>query len=121
MSNVKKLWIGIGILVLLSPLGLILPALLKAQGGWGEWGLDQIGKIAGFVPEGMKRLAEIWKAPMPDYALPKQSKGIVLESFGYIMTGIIGVVVTAGVTYLLAKILGRRKEPKQTDTTIGHG
>ena len=62
MSNVKKLWIGIGILVLLSPLGVILPALFQAEGGWGEWGLDQIGKIAGFAPEGMKRLAEIWGA-----------------------------------------------------------
>ena len=57
MSNVKKLWIGIGILVLLSPLGVIVPALFKAEGGWGEWGLDQIGKIAGFVPWGQSKLA----------------------------------------------------------------
>jgi cobalt/nickel transport protein len=113
MSKVKKLWIGIGILVLLSPLGLLLPAWLKAQGGWGEWGLDQIGRIAGFVPEGMKHLAERWKAPLPDYGLPKQSPGLLTGSLGYLLTAILGVAITAGLTYFLAKILARQKKPKR--------
>jgi len=53
--------------------------------------------------------------------LPKQNKGLATESLGYIVAGIIGVVVTAGVTSLLAKILGRQKKPKRTETIIGHG
>lgn len=119
MSKVRKLWIGIGILVLLSPLGLLLPAWLKAKGGWGEWGLDQIARIVGFVPEGMKHLAERWKAPLPDYGLPKQNPGLLTGSLGYIVTAIIGVGVTAGLTYLFAKILARQKKTKEPMPSLG--
>jgi len=112
MSTMKKLWIGIGILALLSPLGVILPKMFGAKGAWGEWGLKEIEKIAGFVPAGMKRLAETWKAPLPDYALPGQGKGPAVESFGYVLTAIIGVVLTAGLMYLLTKLLVRRKNDK---------
>jgi cobalt/nickel transport protein len=108
----KKLWIGIGILALLSPLGLILPKMFGAKGAWGEWGLDEIEKIAGFVPAGMKRLAETWKAPLPDYALPGQGKGLAGESFGYVVVAIIGVALTAGLMYLLTRLLLRRKNDK---------
>ena len=45
MTTTKKLWIGIVILTLLSPLGLIIPALFGAGGAWGEWGLEEIKKL----------------------------------------------------------------------------
>jgi len=112
MSTMKKLWIGIGILALLSPLGVILPKMFGAEGAWGEWGLQEIEKVAGFVPAGMKRLAETWKAPLPDYTLPGQGKGLVIESFGYAVVAIIGVAFTAGLMYLLAKLLVRKKNEK---------
>ncbi len=110
MSKIRKLWIGIGILVLLSPLGVIIPKLFGAEGAWGEWGLDAIEKMSGFVPSGMKQLAEIWKAPLRDYGLPGQSKGLAGESLGYVITAIIGVAFTAGMMYLLARVLGRKKD-----------
>jgi hypothetical protein len=93
-------------------LGVIVPQWFGAGGAWGEWGLDKIEKAAGFVPEGMKRLAEIWKAPLPDYAVPGQSKGMAGESAGYIASGVIGVIIAAVVMYLLAKILVRRNGEK---------
>lgn len=108
MTTVKKLWIGIGVLILLSPLGLIVPALLGAEGAWGEWGLAGIEKIAGFVPEGMKRLGETWNAPLPDYALPEQRKGFAAESLGYVLSGVIGILLTAGVVYVITRMLVRR-------------
>ena len=109
-GSVRKLWIGIGVLALLSPLGLIIPKLLGAEGAWGEWGIDEIGKIVGYVPAGMKRLAERWKAPLPDYAVPGQGKGLLGESLGYIQTGVIGIAFTAGAMYILAKLLTRRNK-----------
>ncbi len=112
MSTIKKLWIGLGILALLSPLGVVLPKMFGAEGAWGEWGLDEIEKIAGFVPAGMKRLAETWKAPLPDYALPGQGKGIAAESVGYVIMAIIGVALTAGLMYLLTRLLVRKKNDK---------
>ncbi len=112
MTTVKKLWIGIGILAILSPLGVIVPQWLGSGGAWGEWGLDKIENAAGFVPKGMKRLAEIWKAPLTDYAVPGQSKGLAGESAGYIASGVIGVIIAAAVMYLLTKILVRRDGKK---------
>jgi cobalt/nickel transport protein len=115
MAMVKKLWIAIGILVLLSPLGVIVPKWLGAEGAWGEWGLDEIEKIAGFVPAGMKRLVELWKAPMPAYAVPGQRPGLLGESLGYVLTGIIGVAITAGAMYILSKLLARRNNSGRSD------
>jgi cobalt/nickel transport protein len=108
MNTTKKLWIGIGILLLLSPLGVIIPALFHAGGAWGEWGPDEIEKILGYVPAGMKRLSKIWKAPLPDYAVPCQGGGLASEGMGYILTGIVGVVAAAGLMYLLAKMVARK-------------
>jgi len=99
----RKLWIGIGILVLLSPLGVIIPRYFGAKGAWGEWGLDQIEKLAGFVPEGMRRIAHIWRAPMTDYSVPGQGGGL-----GYLLAGILGVGVTAGLMHLISKLLMRK-------------
>ena len=110
MTTTKKLWIGIGILIILTPLGLIVPKWFGAEGAWGEWGLDEIEKVAGFVPEGMKRLGKIWKAPLPDYALPGQSKGLAVESLGYMLSAIIGIAITTGVMYSITKFLGRKKK-----------
>jgi len=112
MNVIKKLWIGIGILILLSPLGLTIPRLFGSEGAWGEWGLEKIEKITGFIPEGMKRLAESWKAPFKDYGLPNQSKGFFSQRFGYFIAAIIGVAVTAGLMYLVARLLGRRNDEK---------
>lgn len=112
MTNTKKFWIAIGVLALLSPLGVIIPALFGAGGAWGEWGLDAIEKVLGYVPEGMKRLAHTWKSPMPDYSVPGQGQGLAHKSVGYILTAIIGIALTAGLAYLLAKVLSR-KDRKQ--------
>jgi len=108
MTTTKKLWIGLGVLVALSPLGLIVPKLMHAEGAWGEWGLDEIEKVAGFLPEGMRRIGEIWKAPLPDYGLPGQGEGLLSQSCGYVVTGVIGVVFVAGMMYLLTKFLARK-------------
>jgi hypothetical protein len=107
-KSIRKLWIGIGILVVLSPLGIIIPAYFGAGGAWGEWSLDQIEKMAGFVPEGMKRMAGVWKAPMTNYAVPGQGQGPAHSGIGYVLTAVIGIAVTAGIVYLLAKILARK-------------
>ncbi len=110
MKTIRKLWIALGILALLSPLGVLIPRWFGAGGAWGEWRLDEIERIAGFVPEGMKRLAERWKAPLPDYALPGQGKGLLGQSLGYLLAGVIGIALAAGAMYLLARLLGRKND-----------
>ena len=105
-TNYRKLWIGIGILLLLAPLGLIVPELFHAHGAWGEWGADEIKDIAGYVPEGLKRLSELWSAPFPDYAFKGWDKGIK-SYIAYTISGLLGVAVVVGCTFLLAKIIKR--------------
>ena len=110
-SNYRNLWIGIGILILLAPIGLILPELFKASGAWGEWGADEVKNIAGYLPEGLKRLSELWSAPLPDYAFTGWDKG-VKSYIAYIVSGLIGVVIVAAISYVLGKILKRGKNER---------
>ena len=108
MTTIKKLWIGIGILALLTPLGLIIPSLFGAGGAWGEWGLEEMKKLVGYIPEGMQRLAHIWKSPMPDYTVSGQKQGLAVESLAYVLSVIVGIAITAGTVYVITKLLGRK-------------
>ena len=110
MKTTKKLWLAIGVLVLISPLGIILPTLFGAGSAWGEWNLDEIVKEVGFMPEGMKRISELWSAPFPDYA-PFAGKEVAVESMGYVLSGIIGVVMVAIVMYGITKLIAGKDDP----------
>jgi hypothetical protein len=58
----------------------------------------------------MKKTADIWKAPVPEYALPGQ-EGAPLShlSLSYILSAFVGIGVCGGGGYLLARWLtGRR-------------
>jgi len=68
MKIISKLWIFIGVLIALSPLGLLLPEHFKAGSAWGEWGTDEMQELVGYIPKGLERLSSIWSAPIPDYA-----------------------------------------------------
>ena len=108
--NTKKLWIGLGILVLLSPLGLIIPSIFGSGSAWGEWSKEEIKQMVGYVPKGMNRLSELWKAPLPDYEFKGQkNEHLAKSSFSYIISGIIGVVVIVAVTLLYGKIISKRE------------
>jgi hypothetical protein len=112
MPGTKKLWWGILILILISPLGLILPEVFKSGPAWGEWGADEIGKMVGFIPEGFKKITDLWRAPVPDYNLSSwEGKGLARSSLGYIVSGGIGVGVIVLVTFLLGKFLGKKGDP----------
>lgn len=112
MTTTKKLWIGVGVLALLSPLGIIIPKWFGADGAWGEWGLAEIEKVAGSVPEGFKRIAGIWKAPLAAYNLPAGNKGLANESIGYVLSAVIGIALIAGIMYIITKLLGRKNGSK---------
>ncbi|CDF57487.1 cobalt transporter CbiM [Thermobrachium celere] len=90
-KGMNKVYIFIAILIALSPLGLI------AQGtAWGEWGLDEIKEIAGFLPKGMEKGLN-FEAIMPDYTVSG-----VNEVLGYIISAILGVMIII----LLFRLIG---------------
>ena len=109
MKLMTKMWIALGVIILLSPLGLILPDHFKAGSAWGEWGSDEIQKMVGYVPQGLARLGEIWKAPMPDYAFKGwEEKGLTHLSLAYIVSAVLGVVLIALSTWLLGRWLTKK-------------
>ncbi|MDO9464978.1 MAG: PDGLE domain-containing protein [bacterium] len=111
MKLTNKLWIGLGILVILSPLGLLLPEHFKAGSAWGEWGADEMQKLVGYVPQGLEKISSLWNAPMPDYAFKGwEEKGLSHLSLAYIVSAILGIIVIAIVILFIGKILSRGNE-----------
>ena len=106
----KKLWASLFIMALLSPLGIILPALFRSGGAWGEWSADTLEKLIGYVPEGLKKYGEIWKAPVPDYNLGGEESSMTIQVISYIGSGIIGIAVVVFVIYLISKFLKKNEQ-----------
>ena len=97
MRGINKLWIGLGILALLSPLG-----LLASGTAWGEWGADEFSDMLGYVPQGLAKFAEIWSAPLPDYTIPGLG-----DVPGYILSAIVGMALVVILTWGLGQLLAR--------------
>ncbi|MFN3739769.1 MAG: PDGLE domain-containing protein [Thermodesulfovibrionales bacterium] len=100
----KRLLLFLFILAILSPIGIILPEAFKAGDAWGEWGIDTIKEMLGFIPEGMKKLSQLWKAPLPDYSLTEEGQSLTLQIISYILSGIIGAIIVMGIIFIFAKI-----------------
>ena len=99
MKGTKKLWIGLGILALLSPLG-----LLASGTAWGEWGADEFSDMLGYVPQGLAKFAGIWNAPLPDYTVPGLG-----DVPGYIASAVAGIILVALVAWGLGRLLVQRE------------
>lgn len=103
-AGYKVVLIPMIVIALLTPLGLL------AQGtAWGEWGAEDIKKAIGYVPAGMQKMSDFWKALVPDYAFP----GMGSRS-GYIMAAVVGIALIFLLIFLLSMAAnhGRRKEEK---------
>ena len=111
MKLITKLWIGLLALIVLSPLGLIIPARFQAGSAWGEWGADEMTKLVGYVPKGLERLSSLWSAPMPDYAFKGwEEKGLAHLSFAYIISALLGSAIIFLGVLLIGKLLAKKGE-----------
>jgi len=109
MKTVTKLWIGLGILAVISPIGLFLPDKFKAGAAWGEWGADEIKGLIGYIPSGLEKLSSFWHAIMPDYAFKGwEGKGLGHLSFAYIVSAIIGIALCVAGGYIVGKLLSKK-------------
>lgn len=114
MTITKKLWIGIGVLIILTPLGLILPDYFKAGDAWGEWEADTIQKLVGYVPQGIEKLSVLWKknALLPDYCFKGWDDQAIwpYQSFAYIIAAIVGIAVISSIVFFLGKYLAKNND-----------
>ena len=106
----RRLWVMVLLLALLTPLGIWLPERLGAGDAWGEWGPDDLGHQIGFIPKGLARMANLWRAPAPDYAPPGwEDRPLAHESLAYILSAVVGLAVTGALIWVLAWLLVRRE------------
>lgn len=106
MKVSTKLWLGLAGLILLSPLGLILPAKFGAGSAWGEWSAGEIKHLVGYLPDGMAKTVNYWSAPMPDYGFKGQQAPSGLT---YILSAVVGVGAVVILTLLIGKALAKRE------------
>ncbi len=96
--KLRWLWAGLGLVALLTPIG-----LLASGTAWAEWGREDLQSMLGFVPQGLARLEGMWRAPIPDYSFP----GLGPVS-GYIVSAILGMAMFALLSFLVLRA-SRRK------------
>ncbi len=105
----RKLWVGLLILALLTPIGIFLPEMFNAGDAWGEWGVETLEKLLGYIPEGLKKYAGFWKAPIPDYNLGGNDASKGTQVLSYILSGMIGIVLVGLILFGIAKFLFRHE------------
>jgi hypothetical protein len=101
-KSIRNMVIGLLILMVLVPLGLIATGET-----FGEWGNEEIEEKLGYVPQGLEGLSSFWqKAPLPDYAFEgdESAQGAVIA---YILSAVIGVVVGGGFLYIVGKKIAK--------------
>lgn len=100
-ESIKKVFIALLALAFLTPIG-----LLTQNPTFGEWSQEEIKKLLGFVPEGIKKYADIYKFDLFDgYTV----KFVHNDYIGYILSAIIGVVVIFALFYILKFVMAERK------------
>jgi hypothetical protein len=110
MKTSGKLWVGLGVLAVLSPLGLYLPQKFKAGSAWGEWSVEEMHGLVGYIPSGLKKLASLWNAPLPDYGFKGWNNlGLRHLSLAYIVSAVLGIALCVGLVFLLGKILSKKE------------
>lgn len=101
LSRNKTLIITTTLIICMTPLG-----LLAGGSAYGEWGLDEVKQLIGYIPSGMAKTADLWHAILPDYTLPVLGDSAMSQSFGYILSALIGISLIAGliiITHRLTK------------------
>jgi hypothetical protein len=103
----KKILIILLLLCIITPIGILLPVFFNAGDAWGEWSAQTVKDLVGYVPKGLAKYSDVWKAPLPDYTIDSGDTSIVHQSGYYIVSGIIGATVTYAAMLLISRLIVR--------------
>ncbi|HEY7097247.1 MAG TPA: cobalt transporter CbiM [Terriglobales bacterium] len=103
--DINRLWLALGLLTLLTPLG-----VLATGTAWGEWRPSELaarmdaGSSHASIPSGIAKLSGIWTAPFPAYAPPFVRSPV----FGYLLSAsfVVGILLLSSL--LIKSVAGRR-------------
>jgi cobalt/nickel transport system permease protein len=107
-QKLRWLWVGLVVLIVTAPLGLLAPGT-----AWGEWGTEEL-KARGLnsVPAGLERLSTLWGAPLSGYDLPALGN----TNLGYVLSAIVGIAIIALVVWLFTMLLTADSSSKKQST-----
>ncbi len=103
----RKILIILLVLCILTPAGILLPEFFNAGKAWGEWSAQTVKDLVGYIPKGLAKYSDIWKAPLPDYTLSSKDVSIVHRSGYYMVSCLVGATLTYIVVLLISKIVVR--------------
>jgi hypothetical protein len=63
-----------------------------------------------YVPKGLLKYSDVWKAPFPDYTIRSKNSNVVHQSGYYLVTGVIGATVTYLVILIISRLIIRNGE-----------
>jgi cobalt/nickel transport system permease protein len=95
----RRLWIGLSVLIVLTPLG-----LLASGTAWGEWGTKELMEMLGFVPERLEGMMHFWQSLFPDYMVA-ELEGLVGSVIGYLLSAIIGTAVVVLSAFIVSRLI----------------
>ncbi len=96
-AKLRWLWVGLAVMVVATPLGLLAPGT-----AWGEWGTHELAGLGlNFVPAGLQQLETLWGAPLAGYEVPALGNANV----GYLLSAVVGIALVALVAWLLTRLL----------------
>lgn len=106
----RKLVLGLGALIILSPLGLL------AKGtAWGEWSTAELQAKAGFIPAGLERLSSTWKPLLlSDYGSSAFGQTFWLQAMGYILSALAGLILILLIVYFAGKFFAKGAKTRET-------
>jgi hypothetical protein len=108
MNNLqKKILIVLLLLCLLAPIGILLPMFFNTGDAWGEWSAQTVKELVGYVPKGLAKYSDVWKAPLSDYAINNSDTSVVHKSGYYIVSGLVGATVAWVVVLIITKLIVR--------------
>lgn len=103
----KRILIILLALCLITPVGIVLPVFFNAGPAWGEWSARTLKDLIGYVPQGLAKYSDAWKAPLNYYSIDPGDKSVVHQSGYYIFSGIIGATAVYVVMLLISKLIFR--------------
>jgi cobalt/nickel transport protein len=106
----KKILIVLIILCLITPIGILLPMYFNAGDAWGEWSARTVKDLVGYVPEGLAKYSDIWKAPMPDYTVKSEDSSVIHQSGYYIVSGILGATLCYVLMLIFSSVIFRNEK-----------
>jgi hypothetical protein len=103
----KKILIILLLLCMITPIGVLLPVFFNTGDAWGEWSAQTVKELAGYVPKGLSKYSDLWKAPVPGYSVNRKDSSVAHRSGYYLVSAIFGATVTYIVMLLISRLIIR--------------